>query len=368
MLKQILAVVALVITAPVWAQSPDVGRWVIPSPLGVVLQVGRWIVQDQDLLYEVTVQGTGDTLPQAQDQAYRTAVQQALGSLVLTQSQLSQNELRRNDILVYSSGFVDRFEIVKRAQDARGQTVVDMRVWIRRSAIADGLFGSSTGTGQIDSARISASVQTLRRERSDADGLLEAVLREFPARSFRVNIVKTGWALDRDRNSGMAIDFTLEWHDPWIRSLREAMSKTTGVSPDHACSNSASQCQRERLAYVLVQMRPGTWGLQQVAAWPDNRRLDLLREHLVDRGLSLDVRLMSPGGEILQRQCVRPPQVQNNAGWGDWLNLMQPTRTGVDIWAWARNSGRILMHNVSDSALSQLGRVEISVVKHQHCG
>jgi hypothetical protein len=262
---------------------------------------------------------------------------------------------------------VDRFEVLKHTLDARGRVVVDMRVWIRRSTIADGLFGASVDTDRVDGARISASARTLRQERTDGDRILDAVLREFPARSFRVNIVKTGWTLDHNRNPSLAVEFALQWHEPWINSLREVMKKTTGVPQDHACGRSAAQCRRDGLAYVAVQLRPGTHGVQQVAAWPDRPRLDLVHGHLVGQGLSLTVQLMTLGGEVLHRECVRPAQIQDT-GWGNWLGVMQPTNQGVDIWAWARNTGRVLVRNVPDWAIARMDRVEISVVRDQDCG
>lgn len=222
-LAVMICVLSLTAQAQVPAFSPNM---LIPSPLGVVIMVGQWLIQDKRRVYYIRVQGQGATLQQARDNGFRLAVEQAVGTLVVSETQARNQRLIRDEIITYASGFVDRFEIIR--TDATAQVhLVTMDVWIAESAIAGRLLNDSAGTGTIDGARLATQVETLQQERQAGDRLLATVLQDFPRRAFTVEVEKTQVDFDARRTLQIEVPVTLAWNTQYLTALNETMIRTS---------------------------------------------------------------------------------------------------------------------------------------------
>ena len=126
----------------------------LPSPLSVILMVGRWLAEPgQPRVYYIRVQARGTTESEARREAYKRAIEEAIGSLVASESVVVNQELKRREIIEYSSGYIDRFKVLNQYHDGR-HFVVDMDVWVKHSQIADRLLVKSESSGKIDGLRI----------------------------------------------------------------------------------------------------------------------------------------------------------------------------------------------------------------------
>lgn len=361
----VAAIILMVAATTVLSQDAGIARFLIPGPTSILIEVGKWIARDRDPIYEVKVRGIGRTDIEAREQAFRLAVQEAIGALIFSQVQIQQGEVRRHEILNYSSGYVDRFEVLRQGQDAQGRITIDMKVWVRRSTIADGLFGSSTKDQAVDGSRAAAGVQTMRQERKDSDAMLKAVLRDFPGKVFVITVTKTAWSMDQSRHSNLVLDFTVEWHNPWINSLHQLLKEVNGVSSDHACMTRPWDCERANFSYIVLRLRPGA---QQITAWHDATKYNILHENLIDRGLMLRVDLETSQGRNLRRDCIYPQQVASDPPLGQWLNLMSPMyQQGIEVFAYSKIKGRITLRNIPDAVIKDVEKAQISVVKSQNC-
>jgi hypothetical protein len=54
-----------------------------------------------------------------------------------------------------------------------------MRVWVKRSALADRLLNRTEQSGQVDGARASVQLQTINQERATGDALLATGAKRF---------------------------------------------------------------------------------------------------------------------------------------------------------------------------------------------
>ena len=222
-MRRLLMAVFCAVSVSAQAQIPAITpQMLIPSPLGVVLMVGQWLMQDRRQVYYIRVQGQGATAQQARDNGFRLAVEQAVGTLIVSQTQTHNQRLVRDEIITYASGFVDRFEILRTDVTAQGHLVA-MDVWIAESAIAGRLLNDSAGTGTIDGARLATQVQTLQQERQSGDRLLSTVLQDFPRRAFTVEVEKTQVDFDARRTLQIEVPVTLGWNAQYLTALNETM-------------------------------------------------------------------------------------------------------------------------------------------------
>jgi hypothetical protein len=119
-----------------------------PSPLAIILTVGQWLIKDSQKAYYVQVESTAATAAQARAEGFKLAVSQAVGTLVVTESEVKNQQLVRNEIIQYSSGYIQDFKILSETQ-VGSMTRIIMDVWVTESKIADRLLNLSKADGVI---------------------------------------------------------------------------------------------------------------------------------------------------------------------------------------------------------------------------
>jgi len=194
---------------------------VVLSVIRIALNLGSG---RQDYV-QVDVVSEGSTVEQARLVGFRTAVNQAVGSVVATQTQTQNQRLVRDEIINYSSGFVDRFEILEQ-QDRGSQIQLKMRVWVAENRLAHRLLGQSYDSQQIPGGRIGAQVETMLEERQQGDRLIEAVMQDYPHRAFDVQVGKSRVKFDDYRRASIVTDVTIKWDHRFTEAVRSTLRKT----------------------------------------------------------------------------------------------------------------------------------------------
>ena len=138
----------------------------------MIITIGQWIYQGTERVYYIEVAGQGADAEEARKNGFRLAVEQAIGSLISSESEVQNGRLIRDEIISYAAGYVSNFEIVSTENVNRGSRVV-MRVWVKRSALANRLLNESKQSGQVDGATAAVSFKTIVNERQTGDQLLQ---------------------------------------------------------------------------------------------------------------------------------------------------------------------------------------------------
>jgi hypothetical protein len=215
-------VLLLVLALSAQAQTPPI------STASVVLSVIRIAINlgsgKQDYT-QVDVVSEGYSVEQARLEGFRTAVNQAVGSVVATQTQTQNQRMVRDEIINYSSGFVDRFEILEQ-QDRGNRVQLKMRVWVAESKLAHRLLGQSYDSQQVPGGRIGAQVETLLEERQQGDRLIEAVMKDYPHRAFDVRVGKSSVKFDEHRQASIVTDVTIRWDRRFTDAVRDTLRQT----------------------------------------------------------------------------------------------------------------------------------------------
>lgn len=229
----LLAAVVAVVPAPTIAQS-TASLILTPSPLSLVVMVGRWMLSEEgDRVYHVRVQARGNTESEARQEAYKRAIEDAIGSLVLAESVVVDEQVKRREIIEYSSGYIDRSKILSQYHDGR-HFVVDMDVWVKHSRIADRLLSKSESTTKIDGERLQTQIETLDRERQQGSRTISAVLADYPQKAYiiRSETIETRY---HDRRAQIAVKFQLDLDPKYLRALWETLEKISQRSQAGDC-------------------------------------------------------------------------------------------------------------------------------------
>lgn len=286
-------IVALICAATMTAQAqvPVTPQMLMPSPLGIVIMVGQWLFQDNKRVYYIRVRGEGPNFVTARQNAFRLAVEQAVGTLVLSETQVQNSRIVRDEIITYASGFVDRFTIVD-ADYVNGVNRVTMDVWVSESKIANRLLNESVGTGTIDGNRLATQVETLQHERVSGDRILETVLRDFPRRAFNVRVERTQVDFSTQRNLQLDVPYVMSWDESYLESFNESLRRTG--TDKVTCWWPTPDCtRRERRQYTINGV-----------AFDDEIRPTAVIKHMaIQAKPAVEMNILDAHGRVLAKYC-----------------------------------------------------------------
>lgn len=328
-------------------------QMLIPSPLGAVLTVGQWLIfSDNKRIYYIEVAGRGRNATEARDNGFRLAVEQALGTLVSSESEAHNGRLVRDEIISYAAGYVDRFTIVS-TNDLGNQTEVVMKVWVGRSALADRLLNRSEKSGEVDGARASVQLQTLNQERANGDALLQQVLNDFPKRAFDIDLKPTD-ILRQNRSAIIEVNFKLSWNRDYLRSIWTAL-EATGQKTSRPVST--------------IIVNGGGWfgGFGGAARYDDTSKFDLLANRMYVQGPTVMVTIRGSAREVLFSSCYLYQELDNFAQYNvTTQRFVEFGHGSVRLNGHYVMPGRIQIP-VGPDVLSRASSVDMDIVLRKQC-
>lgn len=340
---------------PSQAQVPAVTtQMLMPSPLGIVLMVGKWIYDSQSRqeVYYIEVAGDGDTVQQARMNGFRLAVEQAIGTLISSETEVQNGRIVRDEIISYAAGFVDRFEVINEQATARGVRV-SMRVWVKKSALSDRLLNRTGASGQIDGARASVQLQTLNQERATGDALLQQVLNDFPRRAFDIEMRPTD-IVRQNRNAIIEVNFRMTWNRDYLRSLWTALNATS---------------QRVSRPASTVSLNSGGFfgGFGGTAQYDDDQKLALLANRMMFSEPTVLVTVRGVNREVLFTSCYMYQELDNQEqGWVTRERFVSFYNSGAHVNGLMKLIGRIPIP-VTPDVLARANSVDMDVVLRNQC-
>jgi hypothetical protein len=301
-MRRLLIAVLCAVSFATQAQiSPAVTAALVPSPLGIVLTVGQWVMQDRRQVYYIQVQAPGASFEQARQNAFRLAVEQAVGTLILSETESRDSRLRRDEIITYASGFVDRFEVLRSEITATGY-VVTMDVWVGRSQIAQRLMNAGATTGAIDGTRLATQADTLRHERAQGDRVMAAVLSDFPRRAFDVQLARTQVTFTDRRQVQIDIPVTIRWNQDYVRAFYEA-AKAVGREPERCVFSRECAENQAGLHHLWIKGRGTIMGWNGWVGFDDWARVQAIVTRVTQHRPALQITIYDTAGHRRFESC-----------------------------------------------------------------
>lgn len=297
MIRQVLVAVLISVTA---AQVQATWPWWAPSPWTVAITVGEWITKKDREVYYLQVRALGRDEEDARQQAFRLAVNQAIGTLVVAETEARNGEVIRNEIISHSSGYVDDFRVLTRRKTDQGLEIV-IDVWVTKSVIADRILNRSQDRGRVEGGRIGQQIDSFDHSRGTGDQVLATVLRDYPGRSFDVTVGTTKVAVDTYRAKFLMVPVQIAWNPTYLASLAEAIRSTTHVPQCDTWSQRESSACRSRVRLILGDVTTGFY---------DDRSVG----EIIDRNLGHDrarilLKIKDTSGRDRYRACWVLPAI-----------------------------------------------------------
>lgn len=335
--------------------NPTVLAMIKPSPLGVVLTAGHWLIfSDNRRIYYIEVEGHGNTPTQARDNGFRLAVEQALGTLISSETEVVNGRMVRDEIISYAAGYVDRFTIMETATTADGQSRVKLKVWVARSALADRLLNRTEKSNQVDGARASVQLQTLNQERITGDALLQQVLNDFPKRAFDIEFNSTD-VIRQNRASQMEVSFRVRWNQDYLRSLWTAL-EATSYRGNHSTSR--------------VGVNSGSlFGFGGHANYDDQQKYRMVVSTMVLTQPAVLVTVRGRGPDVLHRACYYYQELDHQPRYNVTTERFVRV-SNYESYAYVDGAYRMrsrIQIPINAAVLNQVSQIDLDIVTQREC-
>jgi len=171
------------------------------------------------------VEGIGQTYTQAKEDAFKTAVEEAVGVALLSQRQHINFSNVKNEILTYSAGYVDDYKVIDR-QIMNGQHFVTLDVYVKSSKIASKLFSEGTVLSEFEGDRHNIQLDSYYNERAQLDRFVDAILSDYPQNAYNIKTDTYQIKVDAYRNAYLILPFTVSWNYNYLVSFSEMFRLT----------------------------------------------------------------------------------------------------------------------------------------------
>jgi hypothetical protein len=300
-----------------------------PTPFGVAMTVGQWLWSNNKNVYFIEVKGQGKTSEEARMNGFRLAVEQALGSVIASETEQRNSRIQRDEVISYAAGFVERYEIVNSMNIGMGYEI-QMRVWVQRTNLAERLLVKSKADGKIDGANAAIMMETSEYSKVQGDRLLYTILKDFPERSFDIKIHPVRVEPTSYRGTQVVVPYDISWNKNYVRTLWKARKATMECG--------WSGCVGDTVTGDLME-----------------RELIYSRPHVL-------VTVTSNMGQIQHQECVAYNSLTNYERADQYF--VQPIGIQIDLTMKLR-SGLILP--ISSPDLAQMSKVQVRVVREVDC-
>jgi hypothetical protein len=318
----------------------------------IVIGVGRWmyianVENEKSKLYQVRVQGVGATEEQARNSAFALAVDQAVGSLVLSEAETSNRELLRHSVLAYNSGYIEDFATIDRQTTANGVKLV-LDVLVRGSDIANRIAVNSKDKSQLAGQRASVSIASVNKQTSAGDAVLLNVLNDYPTRSFDIAIQNVAYEVI-DRNTVLSIDYTVKWSQAYLDALTDTV-------------DAVAQRKANDLSAGMTFTQVNCVFCKQESYKFDSSRGQLAVKNTLYKQPRLLATLYNQQKQIVGKSCFHVPSLSSDGN----QNFLEAGISNVKIYTDSIFNNRLKVHLLGIDT-KQLDTVDLKIVAKKSC-
>jgi hypothetical protein len=290
-MRHLLAIV-LVLLATAGQAQVVTGAMLLQIPVSSILTAGYWLFSGGEKVYYIEVVGVGRTVEESKLNGFRLAVEQAVGSVIASETEVVNNRIARDEVISYASGYVTKFIIVDQTNSQNGYKT-QMKVWIKRSVIANRLLHESKVAGDLDGAKASVNLASIQYERQQGDRLAVVVLNDFYRRGMNIELKPTQVQFDNNRNGILTIPFRLSWNKDYLNSLIEAYKATAQDTRPGQCF---MNCIRNASVVDIHGYKMG---------FSDTVKANALIQTMILSEPQVELTVLTAQDQVMHKQCFR---------------------------------------------------------------
>lgn len=293
----------------------------------------------------IRVIGIGKTFEDAKTNGFNSAIEIAVGSVILTEQEANNQRLVRDEIVKHSAGYVDDYKIISQSQTSRGLSVV-MDVDVKSSKIAERILNKSASAGTVPGQRMADQYSTYLGNMQTGDKFINSVLHDHTKYAYNIKQGKVEYKLNGNRDSIIVVPYEIGWDYKWSLALKESLQvvQDGNKSSPHSIN--------------VITKNPNDWVASNTRYYfNDQVRIEQILKVLNSQTFIL-MRIMHYNGSIIHSVCISGLNTNNwrSTRWGE---------NGIFNGQYRREStaeiiirpGSVLHQNVKN-----MDRIEMSVI------
>lgn len=174
--------------------------------------------------------GIGNTYEEAKTNAFKEAIEYQVGVVIASERESYNEKLIRNEILAYSSAFVDEYKIISQQQvNGKIQVVVDVKLSLLR--LSDRILSKGKDGKALDGAKHDSQYKSFIENKQNGDKILASVLNDYPKRAFNIKQSDYIIKIDAYRNPTLIIPYQISWNENYVASFHDAIRLISDGKP-----------------------------------------------------------------------------------------------------------------------------------------
>ena len=313
--------------------------------------------------------GTANSFDEAKQKAFQQAIEIKVGSFIDSERQSFNQKLVRDDILVYSAGYVDDFKVV--SQNTLGnKVVVTVDVLVASSKLSNRILSHGKTSGVFENRQHVTQHQSYLQNRQNGDRILQAVLNDYPQRAYNLIHHPYSIKVDANRNAYLYVPFTVKWNFNYLESLRAALDLLADGDTGFLAKPAGS--------IVIMAKDPKDFliGGKTLHRFNDIMKMDAISDTMNHhRSLTVKLKIYNLQGLVEVEKCYIP-------GWYDARNLpnnpfyysnsysQKSLKNNIEIYGNITETGSAVIplnSQVGARAVDLIKNIELSVVPQSEC-
>jgi hypothetical protein len=303
--------------------------------------------------------GVGNTYEEAKHNAFKEAIEYQVGVVIASERESYNEKLIKNEILAYSSAFVDEYKIISQQNIGNKiQVVVDVKLSLLR--LSDRILSKGKDSKNIEGTKHDNQYKSFLENKQNGDRILASVLSDYPRRAYDIKQSDYVVKIDTYRNLTLTIPYTLSWNPNYIASLDDAIKIVADGKP--------KLWSREK---GIAQQYPSTIRVGTEKYYFNeyvvpNQLLDAMMDW---NEIRINMEIKDSYNRIQYSECFVPKQLHSRTGDYYNINYIKTINVGFNKTAGEQSSIQLKIHQNSKLAgiMNNLTTIELSVVPKKVC-
>lgn len=306
-------------------------------------------------VFAITVTGLGKTFEEAKQQAFRKAIEYHLGATVLSDVETQNYTRIKDEIYVYSAGYVDDYKILK--HEIYNQVIsLTVEVTVSESKINNRIISVGKSNVEFDNQRHTAQIATYLQERVNGDNLLSKHLMSYPTKALEIKQFPYTISVDDRRNVSLIIPYEITWNYNFVKTLREIL--TTVQDKDNGLFKTSASA----IVIMVKDPKDYIFGEKTVHRFDDLQKVNLLHNYINGNNEArIIVRLKDMYNNDVYGVCYSPMFISGSGAFYDTGELRVK-----QIYGNKKEQGQIRLP-VDFTMLNKTSKIELSIDSDFNC-
>lgn len=307
----------------------------------------------------IRITGIGNTYEEAKHNAFKEAIEYQVGVVIASERETIKDALSKNDILAYSSGFVDEYKIISQQKIGnKVQLVVDVK--LSSVKLSDRIMSKGKDSKNLNGSKHDNQFKSFLENKQNGDRILASILNDYPRRAYDIKQSDYIGKIDAYRNLILTIPYELTWNPNYIASFHDAIKLVSDGKPSFWTVEKG-----------FAQQYPSTVRVGSEKYYFNefiitNKILDSMMDW---NEVRINMEVKDVNNRTQYSECFKPKQLHRLQGDYYDINYVQTINIGINTKAGEKSTIEMTIQGNSKLAniMYNLSKIELSVVPKKVC-